>query len=129
MLNFLSELAMSSTGSIAHIVETGRKIEFTALSRDTKTGHWDLTEPSKTPSIAPAGRSFKHIQFSGIGIDLAVADDLGLVHIYTIQAPLGRMVPAAHAIPSNEGERGDLDAVVGLHWLPTYPTEFRVSVT
>ena len=95
--------------------------------RDMKTGAWSLTEESKFPIVAPAGTTFEHLQFSGIGIDLAVVDNNGSVHVYTLVGALGKMPPAPSNIPPNENPQSDLNAVVGLHWLPVFPTEFKVS--
>lgn len=71
---------------------------------------------------------WEHIQFSNLGTDLAVADSLGHVLIYTLTGPLGRMPPASDNVNRSEPPGGDFDAVVGLHWLPVYPTEFKVSL-
>ena len=91
-----------------------------------KTGVWSLTEESKYPISVPEGITFEHLQFSGIGIDLAVVDNHGSVHVYTLVGALGKMPLAPSNIPPSESPRSDLDAVVGLHWLPVYPTEFKV---
>ena len=100
---------------------------FRALIRDQKTGAWSLTEESQHPILAPEGTVFEHVQYSGIGIDLSVADSHGSVHVHTLVGALGNMPLAPSNINPSEQCRGDLDMVVGLHWLPVYPTEFRVS--
>ena len=95
--------------------------------RNLKTGAWDLTEESKYPVVAPEGVTFEHLQFSGIGIDLAVVDSRGVVQVYTLVGALGKMRAASSNVLPGDGSGGDLDAVVGLHWLPLYPMEFKVS--
>jgi mediator of RNA polymerase II transcription subunit 16 len=97
------------------------------MLRHPKTGHWDMTEPSDTPVVAPEGRTFQHIQFSGVGTNMAVADDRGSVHVRYIVGPLGKMPLAVPSIGQFETAGGDLDVVVGLHWLPLWPAEFKVS--
>lgn len=97
--------------------------------RNLKTGVWDLTPESKFPVLAPEGVTFEHLQFSGIGIDLAIVDSRGLVQVYTLIGALGKMRAAASNVLPGDGSGGDLDAVVGLHWLPLYPMEFKVSVS
>ncbi|KAK3725235.1 Mediator of RNA polymerase II transcription subunit 16 [Vermiconidia calcicola] len=121
-----TKVAWSNTGSIAYITSEGQKIAFRALIRDQKTGEWDFTEESKTPIPAPEGATWEHLQFSGIGIDLAAIDDRGVVHMHTLVGALGKMPAAPMSVEAAEqGGRSDLDAVVGMHWLPVYPGEFR----
>ena len=121
------KLAWSNTGSIAQILDDGRKVVFRAMIRNQKTGHWSLTEDSKHPILAPEGAKFEHVHFSGIGVDLAVADSLGGVHVYTLLGALGKMAAAPTNLRQSETSRGELDVVVGLHWLIMFPTEFKVS--
>lgn len=95
--------------------------------RNMKTGLWELTEESKFPLEAPEGVTFEHLQFSGIGIDLSVVDSRGFVQVYTLTGALGKMRAAPSNLPPIEGGGSDLDAVVGMHWLPLHPMEFKVS--
>ncbi len=97
------------------------------MFRSPKTGKWSLSEPSETPMVAPEGRLFQHIQFSGIGMDLAATDDRGVVHLHTVIGPLGKMFRAPSNITAADTGHSELDVVVGLHWLPTWPNEFKVS--
>ena len=69
---------------------------------------------------------WEHIRFSGIGIDLAAVDDSGQVYVYSLMGALGKMPLAQRRIEPDEVPRTELDAVVGLHWLPVWPTEFKV---
>lgn len=78
--------------------------------------------------MAEEGAAWEHIQFSNLGTDLAAIDSHGHVIIYTLTGPLGRMPAAQLSINRSESASGDSDAVVGLHWLPVYPSEFKVSV-
>lgn len=126
---FHRKLAWSNTGSTAQIAKDGSKVTFRTIIRDQRTGSYSLSEPSKFPLVAPEGRQYVHLQFNGLGADLAVVDDQGAVHMYAVAGAIGRMQPGPgpdHAAMIN-GDRSDLDAVVGMHWLPLYPTEFRVS--
>ncbi|KJX96696.1 RNA polymerase II Mediator complex subunit Sin4 like protein [Zymoseptoria brevis] len=118
-----TKLAWSNTGSIARISEDGTQVTFHVMRRHRKTGQWCVGRPSRYPLKVPGGREFVHIQFSGIGIDLAVVDDLGIVHMHTLTGGLGRMVPAEGNI-SNHVTRNELHAVVGMHWLAVWTTEF-----
>lgn len=126
-LTMNSKLAWSNTGSIARIKDHGRKIVFHTLRRDSHSGSWSLTRDSKEVLAPSAGARWEHIQFSNLGIDLAAVDTLGRVTIYTLTGALGKMQVAPHSIVQSELPRSDSDAVVGLHWLPVWPNEFRVS--
>lgn len=121
------KLAWSNTGSIAQIRDDGRKIVFRTLQQDQKTRTWDLSDESKHPIVAPVGRCFIHVQWNGLGIDLAAADNLGGVHVYSMAGAVGRMQPAHGEIFHSDDHTSDFYAAVGLHWLPLYPAEFRVS--
>ena len=85
-----------------------------------------MTEESKHPILAPEGAKWEHIQFSGIGIDLAAVDSLGSVYVYTLLGALGKMPLAPSNINRTDASRSELDVVVGMHWLPVFPTEFKV---
>jgi mediator of RNA polymerase II transcription subunit 16 len=94
---------------------------------DPKTGAWAPGKDSPHPIRAPEGSRFVHIQFSSLGHDLVVLDDVGLAHMFIAPTGLGRM----HANPTDfavdRTGRNSNDAVVGLHWLPVWPAEFKVS--
>ena len=96
--------------------------------RNLKTGSWELTDESKHPILAPEDATFEHLEFSGIGIDLAIVDSRGVVHLHTLVGALGKMRDMTSNIPSADSMGSDLDAVVGMHWLPLYPMEFKVSL-
>lgn len=125
LIRVLRRLAWSSTGSIAKISEDGTKVTFRSFVRDGQ--RWTVSEASKHPIEAPEARKFVHVQFSGIGIDLAVVDNLGTAHLYTLTGALGRMVPASGDLARVTAVKSELDALVGLHWLQMFPTEFKVS--
>lgn len=124
-----SKLVWSNTGYIAEIVEGGKKIALRTTVRNPKTGEWTLTDESKHAVEAPEGTLFKHIAASGIGTELAVVDDHGKVAVYSsVHMPLGRLTPIPVQPEDSKSLGSDLDAVVGLHWLPMYPTEFKVGL-
>lgn len=101
---------------------------FRAMIRDPQTGTWSMSDDSKHPLLAPEGTTWEHLQFSGVGIDLAVADSHGSVYVYTLVGALGKMPLAPSNITRGDIARSDLDAIVGMHWLPVYPTDFKVSL-
>ena len=123
------KLAWSNTGSLALIRGNGGEITFRTLQRDQTTETWKTSDVSRHSIVAPEGRQFVHVQWSGLGIDLVTVDDLGAVQVYSMAGAIGRMQPAQGDIFSDDDHRSGIDAVVGLHWLPLYPSEFRVSKT
>lgn len=96
------------------------------MVRERKTAIWTISGTSKYPIEAPVGRKFVHLQFSGIGIDLAVVDNLGTVHMFTLTSPLGRMTPSPGHFARDDTPKNELDAVVAMHWLALFPAEFKV---
>ncbi|KAK5134455.1 hypothetical protein LTR08_006502 [Meristemomyces frigidus] len=107
-----TKLVWSNTGSIAQISKDGSKIFFRTMFRDQTTSAYGLSEESQHPVNAPEGRQFVHLQFSGLGVDLAALDHHGGVHLYTVAGATGRMqlLPCDKELLKRDGT--DLDAVV-----------------
>lgn len=123
-----SKLLWSNVGYIAQIIDSGRKIALRTTVRNPKTGEWALTDESKHPVEAPEGTKFKHLETSGLGSELAVVDSHGKVLVYSsVHLPLGRLSQIPVQMEDSKSLGSDLDAVVGLHWLAVYPTEFKVE--
>ncbi|PPJ54153.1 hypothetical protein CBER1_01040 [Cercospora berteroae] len=120
-----TKLAWSNTGSIAQVAPDGSHIAFRAMVRHRKTGAWTISEPSKHIIEAPSGRKFVHVEFNGLGIELAVIDSAGVVHMHTLTGALSKMMPAAGGELSRKSASHELNVVVGLHWLPLFPAEFK----
>jgi hypothetical protein len=95
---------------------------------DPKTGAWAPGKESPHPIHAPDGSHFVHVQFGSLGHDLVVLDDVGLAHMFIAPTGLGRMHVSATDFGFDRTGRSSNDAVVGLHWVPTWPTEFKVSI-
>lgn len=94
---------------------------------ESKTGAWAPGKESPHPIHAPDRARFVHVQFSSLGHDLAVVDDVGLVHLFIAPTGLGRMHVSASDFGFDRTGRSGNDAVAGLHWLPVWPAEFKVS--
>lgn len=120
------KLAWSNSGSIARISSDGHNISFRAFLRDIKIGKWSLGEENQHPLHAPDGSTFVHLHFNHVGQDLAVVDDLGIVHLYSMSGGNGRMHRAAVDLGTDQARRSLLDAAIGLHWLPIFPLDCRV---
>ncbi|WPG99810.1 Hypothetical protein R9X50_00262900 [Acrodontium crateriforme] len=120
-----TKLAWSNTGSIAQISSDGTTISFRVMIRGRKSAKRSLSDASSDSLTCPNGRRFMHVAFNGVGLEMAATDGQGGVHLYTMAGALNRMQPApGHNTPA-ESDGGDLDIIIGLHWLPVYPTEFR----
>ncbi|QIX02065.1 hypothetical protein AMS68_007582 [Peltaster fructicola] len=120
-----TKLAWSNTGSIARISEDGTTVTFRILERHVKTKTWSLSDESKHSISAPIGCRFVHLAFNLIGQDLALADNLGRLHLHSSSGGNGKMHAAVvDTVPGAE-KLSELDAVVGLHWLPQYPYDCR----
>jgi mediator of RNA polymerase II transcription subunit 16 len=121
------KLAWSNTGSIARISPDGLKVTFRVFVEDPKTGAWAPGKESPHPILATDGSHFVHVQFSKLGHDLAVVDDVGLVHMFIAPTGLGRMHASTTDFAYDRAGRSGNDAVAGLHWLSVWPGEFKVS--
>lgn len=119
------QIAWSKTGSIARITTDGTRIAFRAVVRDSKSGIWSLSSESPEPVHAPENVVFTHIEWSGLGLDLVALDQTGMPHLYTLALALGRVQPCTTQFSDVQG---DLGAFAGLHWLPIFPTQFKVGV-
>lgn len=99
---------------------------FRTSIHDQVTGRWSLSDAFPDEIESPDGRFFEHIQFNTSGFELAAIDNSGEIHLYTGTGILSRMLPSPS--PSSHGSQDGrgIDAVVGLHWLPLFPNDFRV---
>jgi len=95
---------------------------------DPKTGAWAPGKESPHPIRAPEGSRFVHVQFSSLGHDLVVLDDVGLAHLFIAPTGLGRMHVGITDFGLDRTGRNSNDAVVGTHWLSVWPSEFKVSI-
>jgi hypothetical protein len=123
------KLAWSNTGSVARISPDGLKVTFCVCVENPKTGAWVPGKESPHPIHAPDGSRFVHVQFSPIGHDLVVVDEVGSTHMFLGPTGLGRMHVSNSDFGFDRTGRSSNDAVAGLHWLPVWPTEFKVSLS
>ncbi|KAK0853842.1 Mediator of RNA polymerase II transcription subunit 16 [Friedmanniomyces endolithicus] len=120
-----SMLAWSNAGYMAEISRIGCAFSFRTVIRHQQSGRSTLSKESKHLVPSPDDAHFAHIQFSGSGTELAAADSLGGVHVYTMTGVLGRLQAAPTRTSLKEGQGTELERVVGLHWLQLWPAEFR----
>ncbi|KAF2157753.1 hypothetical protein K461DRAFT_290037 [Myriangium duriaei CBS 260.36] len=117
-------LAWSKTGTISYISSDRRKIILRTTIRDSKTNAWVLTDDLIEPVKADEGVRFTHIQWSRLGLDLVALDQYGHYHIYTLVYALDRL---RGQIALASQSQNVSTPIVGLHWLPIYPQQFRAT--
>lgn len=95
---------------------------------DPKTGAWSPGKESPYPIHAPEGTRYVHVQFNTLGHDLAVTDDVGLVHLFIAPTGLGRVHTSMAEFDMTRAGRSNTDAIAGFHWLPIWPAEFKAGL-
>ncbi|KAF2722726.1 hypothetical protein K431DRAFT_221355 [Polychaeton citri CBS 116435] len=121
-----TKLAWPIAGAITQISNNGRTVHFYVMDRNVRSNSYALKGPlSHTCETQEDAEPFVHIHCSTLGLDLAVFDAVGGIHLFSMNGGLGRMYPAVGPYAEHEGPRTALDRVVGTHWLPVFPTEFR----
>lgn len=117
-------LAWSKTGAISYISSDRRRILLRTSLRNRETHQWELTDDLPEPISAPDGVCFTHIQWSRLGLDLVALDQYGNHHIYTLVFALDRLQAQRLSIPQLAQSPSP---VIGIHWLPIFPQQFRAS--
>ncbi|KAF2770839.1 hypothetical protein EJ03DRAFT_56389 [Teratosphaeria nubilosa] len=120
-----TKLAWSNTGAIARVSADGKSILISTLFRDQNTGQYEVSRESKYPIQAPASKTFQHIQFNGMGLEMVAFDSQGGPHFYSISGDINRMQPSSIEPAGFVDDRSDLDRVVGCTWLRLFPMEFQ----
>ncbi|KAF2460799.1 mediator complex subunit 16-domain-containing protein [Lineolata rhizophorae] len=116
------KLAWANTGCVASITPNGQGVNLRVFQRSPKDGRWALSDesPLEMPQLQDE-LQLVHVSWSHLGYDLAVVDSSGRVTIFTFSFSgvlLGKMNMTRTAVMDAEDEMG---ALVGLHWLPTFP--------
>lgn len=120
--NACRHLAWAKTGAIARVSKDARRITFTAVEREHKTGDWVLGKVS--PEVIEADNPIAHIEWSRSGLELVSFDCHGRPTVYCVQFALDRLRPQ----PAEFDEHDDcLGTVIGSHWLPLYPLHYKVG--
>jgi mediator of RNA polymerase II transcription subunit 16, fungi type len=110
-------IAWSRLGGVAYISPDGSEVRFRCLKFQPKLAKWDL---SKDYSIVqrPATdehHDFVHLEWSQTGIDLAVADAVGKVAVFTFfTTAINHSTAAPIATIDHHSE---LERAVGMFWL------------
>ncbi|PNS19940.1 peptidyl-tRNA hydrolase [Sphaceloma murrayae] len=115
-------LTWSKNATLAYISEDNRHVRFRLVIRDPEKQRWVLSNDSPSKVTAPDDAYFVHIQWSSVGMDLVALDQYGRPHLYQLAYALDRLAPHTFTL---QQPADDLSTVVGLHWLPVHPNQFR----
>lgn len=114
--NKLRKIAWSRTGCIAYISLDGTRVSVRNLQCSPSDGKWMLSEESPLVPVTEAhgGNILVHLAWNEAGSELAVADCLGRVSIYSISMALNSITGLRQAAFDSSD---DCNQVVGMMWL------------
>lgn len=110
-------IAWSRLGGIAYISADSTKVSFRCLRYHSKTAKWELSNdyPVAKRQGTDEQHTFVHLEWSQTGMDLAVADTVGRISIFTFSTTA---VNHAHAAPVPAIDQpSELNRAVGMFWL------------
>lgn len=112
------KVAWSRMGCIASISSDGLRVSTRHLQCNPSNGKWALSEESPLAPVTEAhgGNILVHLAWNEAGTDLAVADCLGRVSIYSISMALNSITGLRQASFDSGDDRNQ---VVGMMWLST----------
>lgn len=118
-------VAWSTNNCVASIAADGSGVDLRTLVRKPGEGEWVLSQavPLKVPPLHDESHVV-HLSWSSLGSELLVVDAAGHVLIYTNLYALGNMQLTK---ASNADQDDELNAVIGIHWLPVFPVHQRVG--
>jgi mediator of RNA polymerase II transcription subunit 16 len=110
-------IAWSRLGGVAYISPDGSEVRFRCLKFQPKVAKWDLSKDYLVVQrpVTAEHRAFVHLEWSQAGIDLAVADAVGKVSVFTFSTTAINHSVAA-PIPTID-HHSELDRAVGMYWL------------
>lgn len=96
--------------------------------RDAQTGAWSLSKPIPVPpgTDTLSLNEIVHVAWNSMGNMLSVVDSCGRILIYNTGSVQGILALVRQNLLDQDDS---MHALVGLHWLPVYPQEERVSLT
>ena len=95
--------------------------------RDAQTSTWNLSKPIPIPpgTDSLSLNEIVHVAWNSMGNALSVVDSCGRILIYNTGSVQGDL----SLVRQNLMDQDDsMHALVGLHWLPVYPQEEKVSL-
>lgn len=109
-------VAWSNQGCIANISADGYTVTLRNLYCDPATGLWKLSkgDEAKIVALVHEGHPLKHVSWSHPGTELAAADELGNISIYSLLIAINRCSISRRCVL---GAEDSLSTIVGLMWL------------
>jgi mediator of RNA polymerase II transcription subunit 16, fungi type len=110
-------IAWSRLGGIAYISPDGSEVRFRCLKFQPTVAKWDLSKDYSIiqRAVADEHHDFVHLEWSQTGIDLAVANTVGKVSVFTFSTTAINNSTAAPIATIDQ--HNELDRAVGMYWL------------
>jgi mediator of RNA polymerase II transcription subunit 16 len=110
-------IAWSRLGGIAYISLDNSEVRFRCLRFHSTTAKWELSKDYTIVQrpVTDENYAFAHLEWSQTGTDLAIADIVGRISVYTFSTTA---VNHSTAAPIAAVDRqNELDRAVGMFWL------------
>ncbi|KAL8736286.1 MAG: hypothetical protein Q9166_000441 [cf. Caloplaca sp. 2 TL-2023] len=110
------KITWSNAGCIASITSDGSSVILRNLYCDPATGLWTLSDGDDlgTVTMIHTGHTLKHLSWNHSGTELAVADTLGNISVFSLLVSINRCSVSRRCVL---GAEDNLSAIVGLTWL------------
>ena len=110
-------IAWSRLGGIAYISPDSSEVRFRCLKFQPTVAKWDLSKDYSIVqrAVTDEHHAFVHLEWSQTGIDLAVADTVGKVSVFTFSTTAINQSTAAPIAMIDQ--HSELDRAVGMYWL------------
>jgi mediator of RNA polymerase II transcription subunit 16, fungi type len=110
-------IAWSRLGGIAYISPDGSEVRFRCLRFHSTTAKWELSKdyPIVQRPVTDEYHAFVHLEWSQTGMDLAVADIVGRISVFTFANTAINHSTAAPIVAIDQ--QSELDRAVGMFWL------------
>ena len=110
-------IAWSRLGGIASITPDGSEVRFRCLKFQSVIAKFDLSKDYSIVQLHPSDKShlFVHLEWSQTGLDLAVADVVGRISVFTFSSAVLNHSTAAPIVTVDQ--HSELDRAVSMYWL------------
>jgi mediator of RNA polymerase II transcription subunit 16 len=110
-------IAWSRLGGIAYITPDSSEVRFRCLKFYQRTAKWELSKdyPIVQRPATDENHAFVHLEWSQTGMDLAVADTVGRISVFTFSTTAVNNSTAA--LIAAVDPQNELDRAVGMFWL------------
>jgi mediator of RNA polymerase II transcription subunit 16, fungi type len=110
-------IAWSRLGGIAYISLDNSEVRFRCLRFHSTTAKWELSKDYAVVQrpVTDENYAFVHLEWSQTGMDLAIADTVGRISVYTFSTTAVNHSTAAPI--ATVDRQNELDRAVGMFWL------------